>query len=318
MEEDPAPKGKFVENAVAMWDFRCSAVDLDYEDVISQLRKIAKKYVFQLERGSETGYLHYQGRISLIKKHRKGELLRLFTMMPAPNYLAPTVNANFYKGDMFYVTKAETRELGPWDERTEEVWIPPQYENRLGKLKPFQEVIWDSAKKFDDRHINLVYDPTGNRGKSTIAAVCELYAKGLDMPPINDAQQLIQSACSICYAKRERYPSPIFIDMPRAMGKDRLFGIYTAVEQLKKGKLFDLRYKYTVWWIASPQIWVFSNEPPDVDLLSRDRWLVWTIDSKDCFVPYVPEPKKRKVIATAEDYIQETHGLTIEQLERCA
>lgn len=79
-------------------------------------------------------------------------------------------------------------------------------------------------------------------------------------------------------AKETRSPSPIFLDMPRAMNKERLNGIYTAVEQIKKGKLYDLRYSYKEYWIDSPQIWVFSNIEPDISLLSRDRWRIWTID----------------------------------------
>jgi hypothetical protein len=131
---------------------------------------------------------------------------------------------------------------------------------------------------FDSRNINLVYDKRGNQGKSTIAALCELYGNGLDLPPVNDAEKLVQSLCDICISKNLRNPSPVFIDMPRAMDKSRLHGIYTAIEQIKKGKLYDVRHSYRDWWIDSPQLWVFTNIEPDLELLSRDRWIVWTVD----------------------------------------
>lgn len=264
-----------------MYDFRISANDeLNDTIIIQQLKKIAKRYAFQLEEGETTGYLHYQGRISLIKKHRKAELMKLFTLIPVPNYLEPTANATYYAGDMFYVMKDETRKAGPWTEKETEKYIPRQYRGILEKLYPYQKVIYDSADVFDTRIINMIYCPKGNIGKSTIASVCELYGNGIDLPPVNDAEKLIQSCCDICEAKGSRTPSPIFVDLPRAMNKDRLNGIYTAIEQIKKGKLFDLRYKYKEYWIDSPQIWVFSNIEPDLGMLSADRWKIWGVNEK--------------------------------------
>lgn len=265
-----------------MWDFRISADSTNREDITKQMKQIAKKYCFQLEKGAETGYEHFQGRLSLIKKHRKSELLQMFKEMPVPNYLEPTVNATALTGDMFYVTKHETRIDGPWDERVVEQYIPRQYRNLLGKLYPYQQQIYDTASNFNTRTINMIYCTKGNQGKSTVAALCELFGKGVDLPPVNDAEKLIQSLCDICEAKNMRDPSPVFVDLPRAMNKERLNGIYTAIEQIKKGKLYDTRYRYKDYWIDSPQIWVFSNIEPDLSMLSLDRWRIWTInDNKE-------------------------------------
>lgn len=273
-------------NAVAMWDFRINAEGIDSTIIIKQLKSIAKRYAFQLEQGAETGYLHFQGRFSLIKKHRKTELMKMFTLIPVPNYLEPSTNPTYYSGDMFYVMKDETRVGGPWDERVKEIYIPRQYRNLLQNLYPYQKYIFDSADTFDTRIINMIYCPKGNIGKSTIASLCELFGHGIDLPPVNDAEKLIQSCCDICEAKQIRNPSPVFVDLPRAMNKDRLNGIYTAIEQIKKGKLYDLRYKYKDYWIDSPQIWVFSNIKPELNMLSLDRWKVWTVDEKKDLVKY--------------------------------
>lgn len=265
----------------AMWDFRVSAETLTYTDIIDGLKIVAKQFVFQLEEG-DSGYIHYQGRLSLIKKRRSAEKHIILNLFPKwkPNYLAVTVNSNFYKGDMFYVMKEDTRKDGPWSDKDipKEKYIPRHFRNRMDKLLPFQQHIWDTATVFDDRIINMIYDKGGNNGKSTIASLCELFGKGIDLPPVNDAEKLVASCCDICEGKNVRDPSPIFVDMPRAMNKERLNGIYTAIEQIKKGKLYDLRYKYKEWWIDSPQIWVFSNIEPDENLLSKDRWRVWVIN----------------------------------------
>lgn len=271
------------ESPCALWDFRVSQDSLTTDDIHTELKKVAKQYVFQLEKG-DSGYIHYQGRLSLIKKRRQSEkhiLLKLFEKWK-PNYLSVTSNPTFYKGDMFYVMKEDTRVEGPFSDKDikPEVYIPRHFRGKLSNLRPFQKQIWDSANDFDDRIINMIYCPTGNAGKSTIASLCELFGRGIDLPPCNDAEKIIQSCCDICEGKSVRNPSPIFVDLPRAMNKDRLNGIYTAIEQIKKGKLYDLRYKYKEYWIDSPTIWVFSNIEPDTSMLSSDRWRLWIINDK--------------------------------------
>jgi len=264
-------------NACAMFDFRSSAEGLDKDLIISTLRKIAKRYTFQLESGEASGYLHYQGRFSLIKKHRKSELMKMFGEMPVPNYLEPTVNATYYAGDLFYVSKEETRVEGPWDERVQEFFMPYQYEGILDKLHPFQQTIWNSCDHRNPRGINFIYDPEGCRGKSSIASIIEIHGRGIDIPPVNDMKELLQVVCDECY-ERTRDPKCMLIDMPRALDKSRLYGMFSAIEQIKKGKLYDMRYSYKKWWIHAPQIWVFSNIAPELSMLSNDRWNVWIID----------------------------------------
>ena len=287
-------------NACAMYDFRITAEGLAPSVIIAQLKKIAKRYTFQLEKGEQTGYVHYQGRFCLIKKHRKPELMKMFDTIPVPNFLEPTANPTYYAGDLFYVMKEETRLDGPWSEKLQEKYIPRQYRGMLERLYPYQQQIFDSAEVFDTRIINMIYCPHGNMGKSTIASCCELFANGIDLPPVNDAEKLIQSCCDICEGKGQRCPSPIFVDLPRAMNKDRLNGIYTAIEQIKKGKLFDLRYKYKDYWIDAPQIWVFSNIDPDISMLSKDRWKLWTIDDDKNLIPYKPDEPVAELVTTNE------------------
>lgn len=154
-------------------------------------------------------------------------------------------------------------------------------------LRPWQQVVWESADTFDPRSINFIYDPCGNNGKSTISFLMDLHKRGLDLPPMNDAEKLIESVCDILMMRECRDPKVVFIDMPRAMDKKRLGGMYTAIEQIKKGKVYDCRYAYKEWWFDAPQIWVFSNIPPDLTYLSADRWKLWCIHDSQ-LVPFVP------------------------------
>lgn len=268
---------------IALYAWRQTSATYTLEDITSFLKKYGKEWEFQEEEG-DTGYKHYQGWISLSKKRRLAEFSNLVKKSGdrLPEYFKPAHDNDI----KFYCKKHDTRIAGPWSSETKEVYIPRQYRGLLDRLHPFQKHIFDTAQEFDTRIINMIYCPEGGVGKSTIASICELYASGVDLPIVNDAEKLIQSMCDICMARETRTPSPVFVDLPRAMCKERLNGIYTAIEQIKKGKLYDTRYKYTDYWIDSPQIWVFSNIEPDLGLLSRDRWKVWTVNQRKELVKY--------------------------------
>lgn len=276
-----------------VYDFRANKDYYTKETLIDWLNKNCKKWVFQLEKG-DAGYEHWQGRFSLIKKRQKHVLVKLFKAIPVPNYLEPTTNEEFRK-EAFYCMKEDTRIEGPYKDGNEEgdtAYIPRQFRGK--ELYEWQKQILESADVFDDRIINLIYDPHGNSGKSTVAAIAELVHNGIDMPPLNDYKELIALACDICMDKNLRDPKIMFFDMPRAVRKDQLYGLYSAIEQIKKGKLYDCRYHYKSWWIDSPQIWVFTNTLPDLSMLSLDRWKIWKIDNESKLLIGI-EPGKLKL-----------------------
>lgn len=280
------------------YDFTITSKNVDKEQIEDFLKLFGKHWSFQQEEG-QTGYLHFQGRINLKVRKRFSTVKTFFKQYIKEFRWSPTSDTN--KSNMFYVIKEETRINGPWTDKDQDRYIPRQYRNKLKNLRPFQQVIYDSKDIFEDRNINMIYCPIGNKGKSTIASLMEITENGIDLPIVNDAEKLIQSCCNIVMGKQTRTPSPIFIDLPRAMDKAKLRGIYTAIEQIKKGKLYDVRNKYKCWWIDSPQIWVFSNKPPLNELLSTDRWKIWTINEQYELIKYkfeqIKEPcKLQKII----------------------
>lgn len=266
-------------SACASWDFRANEEYYDIGALKKWLRENAKYWVFQLEQG-DGGYKHWQGRFSLRKKRYRPELLKLFneTGLKEPNFWQPTIKDEAKSKSFSYVLKADTRLLGPFkdtdpSEQPTADYIPSHLRNLT--LKEWQQFVIDSKKKRNLRKINLIFDPVGNRGKSVVASVAELYHGGIDMPPINDFKEMVALLCNICMDTNVRDPGLIFIDMPRAQRKDQLFGLYSAIEQIKKGKLYDTRHHYKCWWIEVPEIWVFSNTLPDMEYLSFDRWKLW-------------------------------------------
>lgn len=256
------------------WDeFECF-----YEELLEILPKYCKKFTFQLEEGDETNRLHYQGRISFGTKTRTPH--KEITEFGFD--WSPTSDKN--QDNDFYCIKSHTRVKGPWTDKDKKVFIPIQYRNI--KLYHYQQTILDSADKFEPRICNVIYDPKGCSGKSTIAAIGELLHGGIDMPMSNDFKELLGATCNILRDTNNRNPRIMFFDMPRAIRKDQLYGLYSAIEQIKKGKVYDFRYQYKCWWFNSPQIWVFTNCPPNTSLLSLDRWAIWEINNNKELVKF--------------------------------
>lgn len=249
-----------------VYDFRYNGECL-YSEIINRLKGIAKSFVFQKEEG-DSGYIHYQGRMSLIKKRTKFQLLKLFEN--PPNYLEPTCNPEFTKGEAFYQMKIDTRIDGPWTDKDEVIYIPRQV-REMGQLRPFQQHIVDDADIWNTRTINLIYNQSGNVGKSRLVAYCRAHKIGRALPPVNDCKDLMRMVCDMPTAKLYLF------DMPRSMNKERLFQFYSAVESIKDGYAYDDRYHFKEKSFDCPNIWIFSNNLPDFNYLSMDRWKIWEI-----------------------------------------
>ena len=217
--------------ACAIYDFVFNENAFSNEnDLITLLKGIAKKFVFQLEKGEKTGYLHYQGRLSLIKKCRPGSVLKLFNDGSKPNWIRPTIKTEADKyaksGDAFYQMKEQTRVKGPFSDKDEVVYIPRQI-REVKQLRPFQQSIVENAGNWDTRHINLVYCPEGNKGKSILVGYCRAYKIGRALPPVNDFKDMMRMVCNMPTARM------YLIDMPRSLNKDRLYQFYSGGVRLQ-------------------------------------------------------------------------------------
>lgn len=271
-------------NACAMYDFvyDVSNSTQTYLDVLSHLKGICKKIVFQLEEG-DSGYRHFQGRLSLIKKRRKSEIINIFKANDKlmPRYMKPTTNAKFYTGDNFYVMKLDTRVEGPWTEKDYDVYIPRQV-REMTTLRPFQKTIIDSRNLWDTRTINVVYDTLGNLGKSRLTSYIRAYKYGRYIPCLNSYQDVM--AIVLASPTSQMY----IFDIPRAINQKKLSELYSAIETIKDGYAFDTRYSFKEKSFDCPTIWIFTNNLPPENLMSKDRWKIYSIHSQTYeLVPYV-------------------------------
>lgn len=249
-------------------------------EFIKELQPISKKWVFQTEKTPTTGKLHYQGRMSLIKKKRQPDLCQLLNSGPLRGMDVSESSNNSNQFEIFYAMKEETRVDGPYDNRSWQPppYIPRQYQGLLEKAYPYQTSIFESRKDFNDRLVDCLIDIRGNNGKSTTAALARLHFGALDLPPISDHKELLQIVCDKLMAKNDRNPGLVFVDCPRSIDQKKLAPYFIAIEQIKKGHVADVRYQYKEWDFDSPRVWVFVNHKIDTRYLSKDRWRFWQIN----------------------------------------
>lgn len=285
--DEPPSKRQTVVHSVQCYDydfthFGDNGTLPSTEGFVASIRPLFKKWVFQKEQCPLTGRLHYQGRGSLHKKKRHGELCNLLNETELRGMHVTEASNNSRQQELFYMMKYDTRVDGPWSDKTwrAPVFIPRQYEGLLERLYPWQQAVLDSRDKFNCRSVNMIIDVNGCAGKSTCAALGDLHYGGLDLPPVGDHKELLQCACDILMAKEERKPGLVFVDLPRSLTTEpkKMAPFMVAIEQIKKGKVFDMRFHYKEWWFNSPQVWVFANHPPNPDYMSADRWRFFVID----------------------------------------
>ena len=237
-----------------------------------------------------SGYLHWQGKISLMKRRRKCELISLLKtngLMMQKAHFSPSSNNAL--GNIFYVMKLDTRVKGPWSDTDEkEIPIPSQLKS-IQSLYPWQQEVVDrSLYCWNPRTINVIYDPTGNNGKTVLTLWCKVH-RILDCKLV---PCILQSFMDLNQAVMSQPVGGMyFVDMPRSLPKHKLSEFMAFVETLKNGYVFDTRYRFSERIFNSPVVWLFTNVLIDKKLLSGDRWVYWTIDDDKQLV-YYPSMKR--------------------------
>lgn len=262
-------------NDCCVWDATIPSDKYTKEQVEAWLIKWCKKWCFQLEKGSKTGYMHYQLRCSLKVKSAN------MTMHLKPARWSVTTKEN--RSNMFYVMKEdETKVMGPWTELDVPLYIPRQVREIMDNLYPWQISVRDKSKTWDNRHINIIYDSVGKHGKSTFATYMAVQRYARVLPYCNNYKDLMRMA--MCLDESECY----IIDIPRGIKKQELRGLFAAIEELKNGHCFDDRYEHKERYFDCPCIWIFSNKLPNPKYLSADRWKYYTINCNMELKRYVP------------------------------
>lgn len=276
--------GTKTNNPLAMYDITIPCDKYDFKTVIEFMRRYCKRWCFQQEKGMDTGYIHYQCRLSLISKKRLDTMIKWICEIMPGWHISATSNPAFYTGNEFYVMKEDTRIDGPWTDRIDinPLSIPKNHRGDK-EWRPWQQKVLDFiAQDPDDRTVNLVYCKGGRKGKSFFTTDLAIYKKAVRVPAMREARDIMRMIMNVeistCY----------FIDLPRATSHKDLNSIYAAIEEIKNGYCYDDRYHFQQKYFEPPHVWVFTNTLPPKELLSEDRWVYWTINKEFELIPYIP------------------------------
>jgi len=298
-------------NWVMTWNSHATTTngEEEYElvpkDVMMKLlNDITEEYVFQEEKGEQTGRPHYQGALKTRIRVRKKTLLNLFSMglsqfmtysdIPiAQSHLESLIQQltlspmqGTWQQAVEYSTKKETAVGDPIASFSlkrydgEDVNFLRDKEKRYPWQSSLMEEVFNvdetGIKISDGRSIIWIWDPIGNSGKSKLVKyICINYTNCIKIC-FGTAGQLRSAVISA--GPKELY----FIDMPRTLGSDdSLDSLISVIEDVLNGFVCtNFHGQYSQLIMTPPRVVVFSNQTAPLGMMSEDRWQPYRIDPK--------------------------------------
>lgn len=132
--------------------------------------------------------------------------------------------------------------------------------------------------KSELRKVHWFYDSNGDSGKSWCANyISSMYSEFVNLFSLSD-----NSVSSLTYAYNKEKPINIF-DISKGCDKFP----YTLFERIKDGNCFSDKYESNqkISFFHINLVIVLSNNLPDFDKLSLDRWSLYVCDVNGDFVP---------------------------------
>ena len=146
-------------------------------------------------------------------------------------------------------------------------------------LRPWQEGLLNYIKP-SDREIIWVIGRKGNEGKTWFQ---EFLASKFGWSRVICGMDIRMKKSSICHilGKRSLMTTDIFLfDVGKARTEDEMN--YELLEHLKNGRTLAAKFDSKELKFHTPNIIiVFSNEKPDVNQMSKDRWKIFHIRDED-------------------------------------
>lgn len=229
------------------------------KEEIDLIPLVFKEYIYGKENAPSTGtfHLHFFGKL----KHE-----RTFDAM----------KKDFPRANLKMITGTTKQNEGPIEYCRKQDWYGyvtniPKYirpKSPLDGKTPYQwqSQILDIIKSPpDDRSVYWFWESTGNFGKSALVKHIVLHNRNAIM--VSGKGSDIKYAIASCQVK----PNIILIDLPRSFGSDINYG---TIEEVKNGCFFSGKYESNMIVMDYPHVIIFANEPPDLSMLSSDRWKV--------------------------------------------
>lgn len=254
-----SPSANKQDSAKAIWLLTLKAKDSSNRSIKEWIQKHCDNAVWQIEKGAETGYVHYQITMKLLKKQRLTWLKNHFARQ-VHGEIANNVDACYD-----YCQKGETRLAGPFYHPEPLPAVRDPLEGR--ELYPWQQQVIDIVNtEPDDTTIHWFWEPDGCAGKTALCKhLCLKY----------DAEFATGKKTDIAYALSSR-PKVVLIPLTRSV-EGRVS--YDAIEAVKDGLIFSGKYDSKGKIFDCPHVFVFANWPPDLCTMSSHKWNVVRIST---------------------------------------
>lgn len=237
---------------------------IDIHTLIEQFEKHKAKYIFQEEIGEETKTPHLQGYVQFASKTRAIECSDFNKKI---HWEVSGDKKDNYKNAIIYASKKETR--------AGQIYANMPYPKEIKIIDkkdfyPWQKWLHEQLmKEPDDRTVYWLWSKTGKVGKTQFSRYMiyhhnAYFTSGSASDMKNGICELIQNGGF--------YPEICIMNIPRS--KDPSFISYQGIEELKDATFFSGKYHSTPILGNSPHFVVFANEPPEVDKMSSDRWII--------------------------------------------
>lgn len=143
--------------------------------------------------------------------------------------------------------------------------IPYPYNVDKPVWKPWQQWVLDQPR--ENRKIIVIIDTVGGIGKTFLAGWHDCRYQAIMVPPFDSHRDIMR------YVMSHKVIHDVYIDIPRALSKDKMRTIYAGAESIKDGKVYDERYMLQVRRFSTPKVVIFTNDEPSLSQLSLDRWI---------------------------------------------
>lgn len=206
------------------------------------------KWVYAVEKGKK-GYKHIQGRFQTSKPFEE-----IKKQLPGAHIEEASNTWEYERKGGKYLTSDDTPEI---------------IKLRFGKLRKAQNYALRCLESTNDREVVVWVDLSGNSGKTWLTAHLWETGQACYVPPtLGTPKEIIQWVHSAY--NHEPY---IIIDIPRSWKWNE--ALYTAIETVKDGLVYDPRYSARMKNIRGVKILCMTNSEPKLDKLSEDRWVIF-------------------------------------------
>lgn len=237
------------------WIITLKASNGSNGSITSWIREHCSTAVWQLERGTETNYVHWQITMTLSVKQRLSWLR---------NHFCKTAHAEIIRNidaAYDYTQKTDTRIAGPfyWPEPIKSAKDPLE-DKTLYEWQNEMLIILKNPP--NDRKIYWLWNESGNCGKTSFAKHLVLKHNATVVSgKKNDILYVVSTGVVI-----------LLVDISRTV-EERV--PYETIEYIKNGLFMSGKYESKSVVFDPPHIIVFANFEPNTNTMTADRWEIW-------------------------------------------